>query len=264
MACSSKTHIDDIEDSNIANTSSAHDDSASKTMLSHIKLIEQMRAAWNAPVDLMGSHVLGDKSLEPKVFRFQTLVALILSSQTKDQITAAAMERLKLNGCTPEKITQYSQEELERLLTPVGFYRRKSEYLKKTATILQEKYDGDIPDTLQDLCNLPGVGIKMAHLALQICFNKTEGIGVDTHVHRISNRLGWIQTSTPEQTETELQKTVPRNYWGTINQLLVGFGQQICLPTKPKCYECQIGNEDLCPWFRKENKSRKNTKKKQN
>uniref|UniRef100_A0A914EGY6 Endonuclease III homolog n=1 Tax=Acrobeloides nanus TaxID=290746 RepID=A0A914EGY6_9BILA len=214
-------------------------------MAEQIQRIEQMRLAADAPVDTMGCHMLADKTADPKVYRFQILVGLMLSSQTKDQVTSAAMERLKNYGLTIENIEKIPNPDLEKLLAPVSFYKRKAEYLKKVAVILKKSYHSDIPATLKELCDLPGVGPKMANLALQVAWEKVEGIGVDTHVHRIANRLGWIKTKTPIETEKHLMGILPRERWQTINKLLVGFGQQICLPVRPKCTECL--NRDICP-----------------
>uniref|UniRef100_A0A914GX72 Endonuclease III homolog n=1 Tax=Globodera rostochiensis TaxID=31243 RepID=A0A914GX72_GLORO len=213
----------------------------------HIKLIRQMREKVSAPVDTMGCHMLADGKADPKTNRFQTLVALMLSSQTKDQITAEAMERLKKEGCTVENFITMTEKRLEDLLKPVGFYRRKAQYLKRVALILRDEYGGDIPNTFESLCSLPGVGPKMSNLALQIAFGKVEGIAVDTHVHRIANRLKWVNTNTPEQTEQSLKELLPKSEWGAINKLLVGFGQTICLPVHPKCDECI--SQKLCPWI---------------
>uniref|UniRef100_A0A183C3P0 Endonuclease III homolog n=1 Tax=Globodera pallida TaxID=36090 RepID=A0A183C3P0_GLOPA len=196
-----------------------------------------MREKVSAPVDTMGCHMLADGKADPKTNRFQTLVALMLSSQTKDQITAEAMERLKKEGCTVENFITITEKRLEDLLKPVGFYRRKAQYLKRVALILRDEYGGDIPNTFESLCSLPGVGPKMSNLALQIAFGKVEGIAVDTHVHRIANRLKWVNTNTPEQTEQSLKELLPKSEWGAINKLLVGFGQTICLPVHPKSSE---------------------------
>ena len=125
--------------------------------------------------------------------------------------------------------------------------QRKVEYLKKTSQILIDEYDGDIPDTVEGLVALPGVGPKMAHLAMNIAWEKPTGIGVDTHVHRISARLGWTEgAKTPEDTRKSLESWLPEEKWIEINWLLVGFGQQTCLPIKPKCEECL--NRRLCPY----------------
>lgn len=118
-------------------------------------------------------------------------------------------------------------------------------YLKKTAAICHAQYNGDIPATLEELVALPGVGPKMAHLTLQVAWRNVVGIGVDTHVHRISNRLGWAKSNTPEQTRVQLEQWLPREYWGVVNVLLVGFGQKVCLPIGPRCSDCRVNA--LCP-----------------
>ncbi|VDL73764.1 unnamed protein product [Nippostrongylus brasiliensis] len=216
--------------------------------------ITVMRKSGDAPVDTMGCHKLADPLASPEhyrlsirfqTFRFQVLLALMLSSQTKDEVTSAAMMRLRLHGCDIESMINIPTSELEKLLCPVGFYKKKAVFIKKAAEVLKEKYNGDVPDTAEELCSLAGVGPKMAHLVLQIAWNKVDGIAVDTHVHRIVNRLGWMKTSTPEKTREKLQEMLPRSHWTTINPLLVGFGQRICLPVKPKCDICTC--QDICP-----------------
>ncbi|EYC06276.1 hypothetical protein Y032_0077g1118 [Ancylostoma ceylanicum] len=210
-----------------------------------LEKITEMRKSGDAPVDTMGCHKLADPLATPETFRFQVLLALMLSSQTKDEVTSAAMMRLRNYGCNVDAMLKIPTSELEKLLCPVGFYRRKAEYIQKAAAILKEKYNGDVPDSLEGLCSLPGVGPKMAHLVLQIAYDKVDGIAVDTHVHRIVNRLGWMKTDTPEKTRAKLQELLPRSYWTTINPLLVGFGQQTCLPVKPKCGICLC--QEICP-----------------
>ena len=158
----------------------------------------------------------------------------------------SAMLRLRKFGLTPEHIVQTSEEELQDLIKPVGFYKRKAGYLKRATEMLIEKYDGDIPDTIEELVKLPGVGPKMGYLALKVAWNKTDGIGVDVHVHRISNRLQWVHSDTPEQTREQLEAWLPKKYWFDINLLLVGFGQQICA-SNPKCDKCKLTG--LCPVY---------------
>uniref|UniRef100_A0A8R1TR54 Endonuclease III homolog n=1 Tax=Onchocerca volvulus TaxID=6282 RepID=A0A8R1TR54_ONCVO len=220
------------------------DTEESPLWMKHLENIKQMRSNWDAPVDSMGCHMLADALAEPKVFRFQTLLSLMLSSQTKDHITAAAMHRLRTHGCTVDDLIVISTEELQQLLIPVGFYKKKAIYIKKVAEILKEHYDGDIPNTVEGLCSLPGVGEKMAYLAMHTAWDQMEGLGVDTHVHRISNRLGWIKTSNPKESRIALEALVPREQWQELNKLLVGFGQQMCLPILPKCSECL--NKNIC------------------
>lgn len=131
------------------------------------------------------------------------------------------------------------------------------EYIKKTSVILLDKYGGDIPKTIKELCELPGVGPKMGHICMQIAWGEVSGIGVDTHVHRICNRLEWVKkpTKTPEGTRNELEDWLPKSLWSKINYLLVGFGQEICLPRFPKCDECL--NKNICPYALKNSGKKK-------
>ncbi|XP_077380599.1 endonuclease III-like protein 1 [Festucalex cinctus] len=215
-----------------------------KKQLAHIR---EMRSSRDAPVDSMGAEKCYDAEAPANVRRFQVLVSLMLSSQTKDQVTAAAMQRLREHGCTAEKLLSTDEETLGKLIYPVGFWRNKVKFLKMTSAMLVKDYGGDIPDTVEGLVRLPGVGPKMAHLAMDIAWDQVSGIGVDTHVHRISNRLGWLMkpTKNPEATRKALQEWLPRDLWSEINWLLVGFGQQVCLPTNPLCSLCL--NQHSCP-----------------
>uniref|UniRef100_A0A0B7A6W1 Endonuclease III homolog n=1 Tax=Arion vulgaris TaxID=1028688 RepID=A0A0B7A6W1_9EUPU len=209
--------------------------------------IMEMRKKRDAPVDTMGCSVISDASATPKDYRYQVLLSLMLSSQTKDQVTSGAMGRLRQHGCNINNILSTSDDELGKLIYPVGFWKKKVIYIKKTSAVLVSDFGGDIPDTIKDLCSLPGVGPKMAHLVMKCAWNTVTGIGVDTHVHRISNRLCWLQkpTKDPEATRKALEDWLPRNHWSDINELLVGFGQQICLPVKPNCGTCL--NRFICP-----------------
>ncbi|CAG5929067.1 unnamed protein product [Menidia menidia] len=166
----------------------------------------------------------------------------MLSSQTKDQVTGAAMMRLRAHGCTPENLLATDDQTLGKLIYPT-----KVKYLKRTSAMLQEEFGGDIPDSVGGLVRLPGVGPKMAHLAMDIAWDQVSGIGVDTHVHRISNRLGWLRkpSKNPEETRKGLEEWLPRDLWSEINWLLVGFGQQVCLPVGPLCSVCL--NQFSCP-----------------
>ncbi|KAH8395707.1 hypothetical protein KR222_010264, partial [Zaprionus bogoriensis] len=226
--------------------------------------IRMMRAETPAPVDTQGCHQCADADADAKVSmrsesrsaslshclqtqRFHKLVALMLSSQTKDEITFEAMKRLKAKTLTPSSVQQTPVDVLEGLLYPVSFYKNKAKYLKQTAAILVEKYDQDIPDSIEELLKLPGVGPKMGHICMATAWNRITGIGVDTHVHRISNRLAWLRkpTKEPEQTRIQLEAWLPRDLWAEVNHLLVGFGQTICTPARPKCGECL--NRHICP-----------------
>ncbi|KMQ97303.1 endonuclease iii-like protein 1-like protein [Lasius niger] len=219
--------------------------------------VREMRKHKTAPVDDMGCHKCADPNASPSVSRYQLLIALMLSSQTKDQVTHAAMQRLHTYGCKPNIIAATSNVLLGQLIYPVGFWKKKVEYIKNTTLILVERYNGDIPKTIKELCKLPGVGPKMAHICMQIAWGEVSGIGVDTHVHRICNRLEWVKkpTKTPELTRNELEDWLPKPLWSEINHLLVGFGQEICLPRFPKCSECL--NKNICPYASKNSGKKK-------
>ncbi|KAM9490284.1 endonuclease III-like protein 1 isoform 3-T3 [Salvelinus alpinus] len=206
-----------------------------------------MRSARDAPVDLMGAEKCYDRHAPDEVRRYQVLVSLMLSSQTRDQVTSAALQRLRAHGCTVDNIVNTDDDTLGQLIYPVGFWRTKVKYLKQTSVMLQREFRGDIPNTVEGLVRLPGVGPKMAHLAMDIAWHQVSGIGVDTHVHRISNRLGWTRggTKNPEETRKALEDWLPRDLWSEINWLLVGFGQQVCLPVNPLCSVCL--NQHSCP-----------------
>lgn len=210
--------------------------------------IRVMRASVPAPVDTMGCDQCSDENADEKTRRFHVLLALMLSSQTKDEVTHEAMRRLTSEGnCTPQAIADMETQKLETLLYPVSFYKNKAKYLKNTSNILIEQYESDIPNDIKGLIKLPGVGPKMAHICMNSAWNIVTGIGVDVHVHRISNRLGWVrqETKQPEQTRKELESWLPSDFWKEVNHLLVGFGQTICTPVKPKCGECL--NKAICP-----------------
>ncbi|KAG8924313.1 DNA N-glycosylase and apurinic/apyrimidinic (AP) lyase [Tulasnella sp. 418] len=215
-------------------------------------LIKQMRDEVEAPVDSMGCAAVMRDEPNPKSQRFGTLVSLMLSSQTKDEVTAQAVANLRATlpgGLNVEGILAADDELIQNAICKVGFWRRKSTYLKQTAQRLKDDFDSEVPQTVDDLCSLPGVGPKMAFLVLQVAWNLNLGIGVDVHVHRITNRLGWHKkpTATPEQTRLNLQSWLPKSLHKEINPLLVGFGQMICLPVKPKCDACLLSERGLCP-----------------
>ncbi len=234
-------------------------------------LIEKMRKKRDAPVDSMGcdqSSSFQDKNT--KEYRFQTLVSLMISAQTKDQVTDKAVQNLRGAGMTnAEEFLQNPKlkdpDELEKLLYPASFYKRKAQYILKTCKVLVEKYNGDIPNTIKGLCDLPGVGPKMGYLCLTHAWDDVQGIGVDVHVHRISNRLEWVDSSTPEKTRAQLEHLVPKDLWKPINTLLVGFGQTICRPVGPKCKDCAVSAN--CAYFAKigsKNEKKRKLEKKQN
>lgn len=213
-------------------------------------LTKQMRAAHVAPVDTMGCESLADVTRPPRDQRFQTLVALMLSSQTKDTVTAVAMKNLQENlpgGFNLESILAVDPPVLNGFIEKVGFHNNKTKYIKAAAEILRTSFNSDIPDTIEGLTSLPGVGPKMAYLCMSAAWGRDEGIGVDVHVHRITNLWGWHKTKMPEETRAALESWLPRDRWHDINNLLVGFGQTICLPVGRKCGECTLAEKGMCP-----------------
>ena len=170
---------------------------------------------------------------------FLTLISCLLSLRTKDEVTAKASERLFALAKTPEEMLNLKKEEIEAAIYPVGFYKRKAEQILEICRVLVEKYDSRVPDELEELLKLKGVGRKTANIVITMGYNKP-GIAVDTHVHRISNRLGLVETKTPYQTEFALRKTLPMQYWIVFNDLLVMHGKAVCTPISPKCSICPI------------------------
>lgn len=172
---------------------------------------------------------------------FIILVTTVLSLRTKDEVTAAAAERLLRRASTPEAILAVPEVEIADTIYPVGFYRNKAKTLHALCRELVERFRGHVPDDLDTLLTLPGVGRKTANLVIVLGFDK-EGICVDTHVHRISNRLGYVKTSSPEETETALRRQLPKKLWKSYNTLLVAFGRRTCRPVSPLCSDCVINS----------------------
>jgi len=167
------------------------------------------------------------------------LVSTILSLRTKDEVTLAASKRLLEKAGTPAKLNAINEETVAKLAYPAGFYRNKASSLKKIACILLEQYNGNVPSSMDALLALPGVGRKTANLVLTEAFN-LDGLCVDIHVHRISNRCGWLSGKSPDETEMILRKILPKKYWKRINYLLVLYGQNLCRPVSPFCSRCVI------------------------
>lgn len=199
-------------------------------------ILRRAAPAWNAPVvALINTH-----TRDP----FKTLTSCILSLRTKDGVTAVASQRMFALADTPEKMAAVDENVLARAIYPVGFYRTKAKALREIARQLLERFDGRVPDEIDPLLTLPGVGRKTANLVVAQAYGKP-AICVDTHVHRITNRWGYVQARTPEQTETALRAQLPARHWIEINHLLVAFGQTICHPTSPHCSTCPIAR--FCP-----------------
>jgi endonuclease III len=176
---------------------------------------------------------------------FQVLVATMLSAQTKDAVTHAASMRLFRTARTPRSVAALSVRTLERLIYPVSFYRVKARHLKATCRHILHRFGGRVPDRMEDLLTLPGVGRKTANLVMILSHHGRDHICVDTHVHRIANRLGWVRTRTPTDTEHALYRAVPRRWWPRVNLSLVTWGQNVCRPVYPRCAACVISR--ICP-----------------
>ena len=174
---------------------------------------------------------------------FATLISCLLSLRTKDDTTRGASQRLFRLARTPVRMLTLTPAAIERAIYPVGFYRTKARTVLVVCRTLQERYGGRVPDELDELLTIKGVGRKTANLVVTLAFGK-DGICVDTHVHRISNRWGYVRTKSPEETEMALRRTLPRRYWQIYNDLLVTFGQNLCHPTSPWCSRCPL--ERLC------------------
>ena len=171
---------------------------------------------------------------------FKVLISCLLSLRTKDITTAKASKRLFIKADTPYKLVKLSDKEIEKLIYPVGFYKRKSKNLKEVCKHLIENHNGQVPNKEKDLLKIKGVGRKTMNICLTYAFNNEEGLAVDTHVNRISNRLGWVKTKTPEETELALKEKLDKKYWKDINNVFVQFGQNICKPVSPYCSKCSV------------------------
>lgn len=176
---------------------------------------------------------------------FQVLIATLLSARTQDATTLAASTRLFATAPTADAMAGLTVRRIESLIRPVSFFRTKARHVKETCRILVSQYGGRVPGTMKELLTLPGVGRKTANLVLILSFGSRRNICVDTHVHRISNRLGWVRTRTPEETEQALYRATDRRWWPHINLYLVTWGQNVCRPISPRCAECVIRDE--CP-----------------
>lgn len=171
---------------------------------------------------------------------FVTLISCILSLRTKDEVTEQASRRLLTKYNTPEKIIPLTEQQIEPLIYPVGFYKTKAKRIKEISQVLLDTYQGRVPDTIEELLMLKGVGRKTANIVMVYGHKKHGFLPIDTHCHRIPNRLGWITTKTPEETEHALKKILPAKYWDDFNDLFVTFGQTICVPVSPFCSRCSI------------------------
>ncbi|MCL4479447.1 MAG: endonuclease III [Deltaproteobacteria bacterium] len=196
-----------------------------------INILKKSYKAWNAPVVT----VISRRCHDP----FKILISTILSQRTKDAVTLGASERLFNLAKDVKSIALLKEKQIRNAIYPVGFYRTKAKRIKLLSHVLINEFNGTVPDTIDDLIKLKGVGRKTANLVISLGYNKP-GICVDTHVHRISNRFGYVRTKTPYDTEMALRRTLPERYWIIYNDLLVSLGQAICNPVSPRCSVCPV------------------------
>ena len=171
---------------------------------------------------------------------FTVLISCLLSLRTKDEITEKATMKLLVNHYNPKEILKLSEKEIQSLIYPVGFYKVKAKRIKEISKILLDEYQGNVPSTLKELIKINGIGRKTANIVMVYGYNKQDYLPIDTHCHRIPNRIGWISTKTAHETEIELKKILPKPYWKDFNHLFVLFGQNICTPLSPYCSICPI------------------------
>jgi len=171
---------------------------------------------------------------------FQILISTLLSARTQDATTLAASTRLFAKARTPEAVSKLRVSQIEKLIYPVSFYRNKAVFVRDAARMIVSKHGGRVPTTLEEMITLPGVGRKTANLVMILAFKSHENICVDIHVHRIANRLGWVTTNTPEETEQALYKALDKQWWPVVNLYLVTWGQNMCRPVYPRCSDCAL------------------------
>lgn len=171
---------------------------------------------------------------------YLVLISCLLSLRTKDAVTAAASARLFAEADTPGRMIKLTTKRIEKLIYPVGFYRVKAKRILGISNTLLKDYQGKVPHQMEELLKLKGVGRKTGNIVLTYGFQNPEGLAVDVHCHRIPNRLGWVKTNMPEQTEMALRRLIPKNYWIVVNDTFVTFGQNICTPVSPFCSRCPV------------------------
>jgi endonuclease-3 len=176
---------------------------------------------------------------EQKADPFKILISTIISARTKDEVTGPATERLFALAASPAAMSTLPEEKIEKAIFPAGFYHTKAKAIRKASKEIIERFGSRVPDTIEELLTLPGVGRKTANLVMTLAHNKA-GICVDTHVHRITNRWGYVKTKTPHETEQALREKLPKNHWIAINTILVMHGQNICKPISPLCSHCPV------------------------
>jgi endonuclease III len=202
-----------------------------------ISLLKKQSKQFESPL----ASELGERTKDP----FLVLISCILSLRTKDTTTGPASKRLFKLADNPKDMLKLTKKQIEKAIFPVGFYPTKAKYIQKTCKALIKYHKGKVPDKEKELLKLSGIGRKCMGIVMDYGFGKNSHIPVDTHVHKLTNRLGWVKTKTPEKTEQQLIKTIPRKYWHDLNDLLVRHGQNICVPVSPYCSKCNI--RKYCP-----------------
>lgn len=205
-----------------------------------LAIIKILQSATQGMIEPAATTIIKQYGRDP----FLVLISCVLSLRTKDAVSLAASQRLFAHAKTPQKLLALSDQTIEKIIYPTGFYRQKTKQIKAICALLLEKYLGKVPRTQEELLSLPGVGPKTAALTLSMGFD-IPAICVDTHVHRVSNRLGLVQTKNVEETEQQLKQLLPKEYWSEFNSLMVMWGQNICVPISPKCSICPL--LPLCP-----------------
>jgi len=205
------------------------------------QVMRRLRGALRAMEDPAVEKIAEAEQADP----FKVLIATMLSAQTRDPVTFDASNRLFARAGTPAAMTRLRVGTIEKLIYPVSFYRNKARHVKATCRLLLDRHGGRVPTTMAELTALPGVGRKTANLTLIVALRSEDNICVDTHVHRISNRLGWVETRTPDDTELALYDVAARKWWPSLNLYLVTWGQNVCRPVYPRCGVCAIA--ELCP-----------------
>ena len=203
----------------------------SKTLVRVLTILKKESAGWNVPIVTL----VAQRSADP----YQVLISTLISLRTKDEVTTLASLKLFKLADTPKSMIRLKAGEIRKAIYPAGFYKRKAETILRVSRILLEQHAGRVPGGLDELLALPGVGRKTANLVLTLGFGKP-GICVDTHVHRITNRLGYVRTKSPDETEMVLRGKLPKAWWIPINDILVAFGQGLCKPVSPWCTRCPV------------------------
>ena len=196
-----------------------------------LTILQKEYTKWQVPIVTL----VAERSKDP----FQVLISTMLSLRTKDEVTTEASRRLFAEANTPRSMLKLPARKIQKLIYPVGFYKTKAKNIRAVCRILIDQYGGRVPDDLDELLRLPGVGRKTANLVITLGYGKP-GICVDTHVHRISNRLGYVNTKNPDATEMALREKLPPQWWIPINDILVAFGQSLCKPISPWCSRCAV------------------------